>query len=158
MGRADPLPPSTASCARPGAWMPPWRRLRARNLSGGQRQRLAMARALLHDAPVYLLDEATSNIDAESEAPSSSLCTSWPRTKTVIMISHRLSALRDADCIYVLEDGRVAESGPHDDLVAGVGAYAASGSSKPNWKPSPAATPAPSPTAPSRYPLSFRRR
>lgn len=94
------------------------------NLSGGQRQRLAMARALLHDAPVYLLDEATSNIDAESESAIIELVHELTRTKTVIMISHRLAALRNADCIYVLEDGRVAESGPHDVLVAASGAYA----------------------------------
>ena len=95
-----------------------------RNLSGGQRQRLAMARALLHDAPVYLLDEATSNIDAESESAIIELVHELARTKTVIMISHRLAALRNADCIYVLEDGCVAESGPHDVLVAASGAYA----------------------------------
>lgn len=95
-----------------------------RNLSGGQRQRLAMARALLHDAPVYLLDEATSNIDAESENALITLAHELARIKTVIMISHRLSALRDADCIYVLEDGRVAERGTHDKLVAAAGPYA----------------------------------
>ena len=95
-----------------------------RNLSGGQRQRLAMARALLHDAPVYLLDEATSNIDAESESAIIELVHELARTKTVIMISHRLAALRGADCIYVLEDGRVVESGPHDALVEASGAYA----------------------------------
>ena len=95
-----------------------------RNLSGGQRQRLAMARALLHDAPVYLLDEATSNIDAESESAIIELVHELARTKTVIMISHRLAALRGADCIYVLEDGRVVELGPHDALVEASGAYA----------------------------------
>ena len=95
-----------------------------RNLSGGQRQRLAMARALLHDAPVYLLDEATSNIDAESEDALIALVHELSRTKTVIMISHRLSALREADRIYVLEDGRVAERGTHDELAEGGGPYA----------------------------------
>ena len=95
-----------------------------RNLSGGQRQRLAMARALLHDAPVYLLDEATSNIDAESENAIIELAHELARTKTVVMISHRLSALRGADRIYVLEDGRVAESGTHDELASAGGAYA----------------------------------
>ena len=95
-----------------------------RNLSGGQRQRLAMARALLLDAPVYLLDEATSNIDAESEDALIALVHELSRTKTVVMISHRLSALREADRIYVLEDGRVAERGTHDELAEGGGPYA----------------------------------
>ncbi|WP_290995539.1 thiol reductant ABC exporter subunit CydC [Gordonibacter sp.] len=95
-----------------------------RNLSGGQRQRLAMARALLHDAPVYVLDEATSNIDAESENALINLAHELAHTKTVIMISHRLSALREADRIYVLEEGRVAESGAHDELVVAGGPYA----------------------------------
>ena len=93
------------------------------NLSGGQRQRLAMARALLHDAPVYLLDEATSNIDADSENAIIELVGELARTRTVIMISHRLAALRDADRIYVMEDGRVVESGRHDELLQREGAY-----------------------------------
>lgn len=94
------------------------------NLSGGQRQRLAMARALLHDAPVYLLDEATSNIDADSENAIIELVGELARTRTVIMISHRLAALRGADRIYVMEDGRVVESGRHDELLRREGAYA----------------------------------
>lgn len=94
------------------------------NLSGGQRQRLAMARALLHDAPVYLLDEATSNIDADSENAIIELVGELSRTRTVIMISHRLAALRGADRIYVMEDGGVVESGRHDELLQRKGAYA----------------------------------
>lgn len=93
------------------------------NLSGGQRQRLAMARALLHDTPVYILDEATSNIDAESEAAIIELVRQLADTKTVIMITHRLAALRNAGRIYVLADGRVVESGTHDELSAAGGAY-----------------------------------
>ena len=94
------------------------------NLSGGQRQRLALARALLHDTPVYIFDEATSNVDAESERAIIETIHELSRTKTVIMISHRLKAVSDADCIYVLEDGRVAERGAHEELLSHEGAYA----------------------------------
>lgn len=94
------------------------------NLSGGQRQRMAMARALLHDTPVYVLDEATSNIDAESEAAIIELVGELAATKTVIMITHRLAALKGADIIYVLDSGRVVESGTHAGLVARQGTYA----------------------------------
>lgn len=88
------------------------------NLSGGQRQRLAMARALLHDTPVYILDEATSNIDVESEAAIISLAQELTADKTVIMITHRLAALKNADVIFVMENGRVVEQGSHAALVA----------------------------------------
>lgn len=94
------------------------------NLSGGQRQRLAMARALLHDTPIYVLDEATSNIDAESEAAIIALAQELAAEKTVIMITHRLSALTEADAIYCMEDGRVTERGTHAELAAANGAYA----------------------------------
>lgn len=87
------------------------------NLSGGQRQRLAMARALLHDTPVYVLDEATSNIDVESESAIIALAQELAAHKTVIMITHRLAALKDADVIFVMENGRVVEQGTHDELV-----------------------------------------
>lgn len=94
------------------------------NLSGGQRQRLALARALLHDTPAYVFDEATSNVDAESERAIIEVVHELARTKTVVMISHRLAAVADADCIYVLEDGRVAEAGVHGELLENAGAYA----------------------------------
>ena len=94
------------------------------NLSGGQRQRLAFARALMHDTPIYVFDEATSNIDAESESDLLGLVAELALTKTVILISHRLSALQWCDRIYVLEQGRVAQSGPHAALVRTDGAYA----------------------------------
>lgn len=94
-----------------------------KNLSGGQRQRLALARALLHDTPVYIFDEATSNIDAESEEMILEVVHRLAGEKTVIMISHRLANIVEADCIYMLKDGVIAESGTHEELVASHGAY-----------------------------------
>ena len=94
------------------------------NLSGGQRQRLAFARALLHDSPIYIFDEATSNIDAESEAAIISAARELAGSHTVIMISHRLSAIEHADEIYVLEQGKLVEHGTHFQLLARGCAYA----------------------------------
>lgn len=94
------------------------------NLSGGQRQRLAFARALLHDSPIYIFDEATSNIDAESEAAIISAARELAGSHTVIMISHRLSAIEHADEIYVLEQGKLVERGTHSQLLARGCAYA----------------------------------
>lgn len=94
------------------------------NLSGGQCQRLAVARALLHDSPVYIFDEATSNIDVESENAICALIRELAKTKTVILISHRLANVQSADNIYVLRGGHVAESGTHATLLARGGAYA----------------------------------
>lgn len=95
------------------------------NLSGGQRQRLALARALLHDSPVYLFDEATSNIDVESENDIMEQIHALAGKKTVILISHRLANVVDADRIYVLDQGRVAEQGTHAQLLQRQGTYAA---------------------------------
>ena len=103
------------------------------NLSGGQRQRIAMARALLHDAPVYVFDEATSNIDADSENAIIGLIEELSRTRTVIMVSHRLSALAKADRIYVFENGRVVEAASHAELVEAGGAYARMWRSRRTW-------------------------
>ena len=94
------------------------------NLSGGQRQRLALARALLHDSPVYIFDEATSNIDVESENEIMAQIHALAKTRTLILISHRLANVTDADNIYVLDNGCVAESGNHDALLARNGTYA----------------------------------
>ena len=94
------------------------------NLSGGQRQRLAFARALLHDSPIYIFDEATSNIDAESEAAIISAARELAGSHTVIMISHRLSVIEHADEIYVLEQGKLMEHGTHSQLLARGCAYA----------------------------------
>ena len=93
------------------------------NLSGGQRQRLAMARALLHDTPIYLFDEATSNVDAESENDIMAAIRSLAGRKTVILISHRLANVVDSDCIYVLDKGSIAERGTHAELLKKQGAY-----------------------------------
>lgn len=93
------------------------------NLSGGQRQRLAMARALLHDSPIYLFDEATSNVDAESENDIMQAIRGLAGKKTVILISHRLANVVDSDCIYVMEKGKIAEQGRHAELLTKNGVY-----------------------------------
>ena len=95
------------------------------NLSGGQCQRLALARALLHDSPVYIFDEATSNIDVESENDIMAQIHALAKTKTVILVSHRLANVADADNIYVLDRGSVTESGTHAELLQKQGQYAA---------------------------------
>lgn len=96
----------------------------ASNFSGGQRQRLALARALLHDGPVYIFDEATSNIDVESENDIMEEIRRLAKTKTVILISHRLANVTDSDNIYVMEQGKVCEAGSHEELLAQGGVYA----------------------------------
>lgn len=93
------------------------------NLSGGQCQRLALARALLHDSPVYIFDEATSNIDVESENDIMERIHALAKEKTVILISHRLANVTMADQIYVMEQGRIAESGCHEALLTNHGVY-----------------------------------
>ena len=97
---------------------------KAGNLSGGQCQRLALARALLHDSPVYIFDEATSNIDVESENDIMREIHALAKAKTVILISHRLANVAGADNIYVLDKGSIVESGNHNALLARQGAYA----------------------------------
>ena len=96
---------------------------KASNLSGGQCQRLALARALLHDSPVYIFDEATSNIDEESENDIMREIHELAKSKTVILVSHRLANVVGADHIYVLDHGIVAESGSHEELLAHHGLY-----------------------------------
>ena len=94
-----------------------------KNLSGGQAQRVALARALLYDASVYIFDEATSNIDIESEEIILNIIYSLSKEKTVIYISHRLPAIKNADCIYVMDKGKIIESGEHIKLYAKKGLY-----------------------------------
>ena len=96
---------------------------RAANLSGGQCQRLALARALLHNSPVYLFDEATSNIDMESENAILAEIQALAQTKTVLLISHRLANVTWADHIYVMEQGNVVEQGTHEKLCQAGGRY-----------------------------------
>jgi len=91
---------------------------RGQRLSGGQRQRLAIARALLKNAPILVLDEATSALDAESELLVQDALANLMLNRTSFVIAHRLSTIRRADAIIVLERGRIVEVGRHDDLVA----------------------------------------
>ena len=98
---------------------------RGQKLSGGQRQRLALARAILKDPPILILDEATSAVDNETEAAIQRSLDVVSRNRTTIVIAHRLSTVRQAHCIHVVEAGRIVESGDHEALLALGGSYAA---------------------------------
>ena len=97
---------------------------KASNISGGQRQRLALARALLHNSEIYIFDEATSNIDIESENDIMEQIVKLAKNKTVILISHRLANVVNADNIYVMQDGNIIESGTHTELLKNNSVYA----------------------------------
>lgn len=96
---------------------------KAANLSGGQKQRLALARAILHDSDIYIFDEATSNIDAESENLIMRVIRELAKEKTVILISHRLANVVGADQILMMEEGRIAEQGTYEELMKNKGAF-----------------------------------
>jgi subfamily B ATP-binding cassette protein MsbA len=96
---------------------------RGLRLSGGERQRVSIARAILKNAPILILDEATSSLDAESEALVQQALQNLMEGRTTIVIAHRLSTVRRADRIVVLADGRIKESGTHEDLVVRRGLY-----------------------------------
>ena len=93
------------------------------NFSGGQCQRLALARALLHDTPVYIFDEATSNIDVESEEMIMEVIRELAKTRTVLLISHRLANVVTSDCIYMMVQGEIREAGTHQELMQKDGSY-----------------------------------
>ncbi len=94
------------------------------SLSGGERQRISIARAIMKDSPIIILDEATANVDPENERDLMKAIEELTREKTVIMIAHRLKTVRNADQIVVIDKGRIAEQGKHDELVAKGGIYA----------------------------------
>jgi ATP-binding cassette, subfamily B, bacterial MsbA len=92
-------------------------------LSGGQRQRLAIARAILKNAPILILDEATSQLDSESEALVQKALHNLMAGRTTLVIAHRLSTVMEADRIVVIDNGRIVEEGRHEQLVASGGLY-----------------------------------
>ena len=93
------------------------------SLSGGERQRISIARALLKDAPIVVLDEATASIDPENEQLIQQALTELTREKTVVVIAHRLATIEHADQILVVEDGTVVQRGTHEELLAQEGVY-----------------------------------
>ena len=93
------------------------------SLSGGERQRLSIARAMMKDAPIIILDEATANVDPENEKDLVAAIEALTREKTIIMIAHRLKTVRHADQILVVDQGRIVQQGTHNDLMQQDGIY-----------------------------------
>jgi ATP-binding cassette subfamily B protein len=93
------------------------------SLSGGEKQRISIARAIMKDAPVIILDEATANVDPENETELTAAIEALTREKTIIMIAHRLKTVRHADQIFVIDSGRIAQKGTHDELMQREGIY-----------------------------------
>ncbi|MBO4584526.1 MAG: ATP-binding cassette domain-containing protein, partial [Clostridia bacterium] len=96
---------------------------RGTRLSGGQKQRIAIARAILRDSPILVLDEATSAVDTETESNIQRAISNIAGTRTIVVIAHRLSTIKKANKILVISGGRLAESGTHDELLAKKGIY-----------------------------------
>ena len=93
------------------------------SLSGGEKQRISIARAIMKDAPIIILDEATANVDPENEAELTKAIEELTRNKTIIMIAHRLKTVRHADQILVVSDGKIVQKGTHEELAAEEGIY-----------------------------------
>jgi ATP-binding cassette subfamily B protein len=93
------------------------------SLSGGERQRISIARAIMKDAPIIILDEATANVDPENEEKLIEAVDALTREKTIIMIAHRLKTVRNADQILVIDKGQIAEQGTHEQLMQKEGIY-----------------------------------
>ena len=93
------------------------------SLSAGERQRISIARAIMKDAPIIILDEATANVDPENEKELMEAVSELTHDKTVIMIAHRLKTVRHADQIFVVDHGKIVQQGTHDELVATAGKY-----------------------------------
>ena len=94
------------------------------NLSGGEKQRISIARAIMKDAPIIILDEATANVDPESEQELTAAIEALTKEKTIMMIAHRLKTVRGADQILVLDDSHIVQSGTHAELIQQKGLYA----------------------------------